>query len=117
MFCVRNEVTDKLRDYIIDFDKSRFKVIVRGGLDDSRFNESTGVDVGRLVDESSCSPVRAVSLVTLVYEDGIVTVGTPYGILVLGDTLVYTCSRFTNILLVAGGAGNSVDTHSTFIGW
>ena len=53
MFCVRNEVTDKLRHYIIDFDKSRFKVIVGGGLDDGRFNESTGVDVGRLVDESS----------------------------------------------------------------
>ena len=98
MFCVRNEVANKLRHNIIDFDKSRFKVIVGGGLDDGRFNESTGVDIGRLVDESGCIPVGAMSSITLVHEDGIVTVGTTYGILVLGDTLFYPSPRFTYVL-------------------
>ena len=54
-------------------------------------------------------------LVTLVYKDGIVTIGTSYSILVLGDTLFYPSRRFTNVLLVAGIAGNNVKAHQTFV--
>ena len=73
------------------------------------------MDVSRPVDESGCGPVGAMGLVTLVYEDGIVTIGTSYSILVLGDTLFYTRPCFTNVLLVAGRAGNNVNTHPTFV--
>ena len=101
---------------IVNFYKTRFKVVIRGCLDDGRLNESASVDVGGSVDQAGGVPVRAVGFVTLVDKNGIVTIGTTYGIFLLGDTLIYACSRFTNVLLVAGGAGNSVDTHSTFIG-
>ena len=100
---------------IVNFYKARFKIVIRGGLDDGGLNKSTSVDVSRPVDQTGGGPVGAVGFVTLVDKNGIVTIGTTYGIFVLGDTLIYACSRFTNVLLVAGGAGNSVDTHLTFI--
>ena len=115
MFCVRNEVTDKLGHNIINFDKTRFKVVVRGGFDDGGLDESMSVDVRRPVDETGGSPVGAVSFVTLMYKDSIVTIVTTYDMLVLGDALFYASSRFTNVLLVTGRAGNSINTHPTFI--
>ena len=100
MFCVRNEVTYILGHDIINFDKTRFKVEVWDGLDDGSFDESTSVDVGRPVEESGCSPVGPVGLVTLMYKDGIILIVTSYGVLVLGDTLFYPSPRFANVLFV-----------------
>ena len=59
MFSVWNEVTYKLRHNVINFDKTRFQVEVWDGLDDGSFDESTSLDVGRLVEESGCSPIWA----------------------------------------------------------
>ena len=115
MFGIRHKVTNVLRHDIINFDKARFKIVVRGGFDDGGLDESTSVDISRPVDKTGGGPVGAVDCVTLMYKNSIVTIGTTYSILVLGDTLFYASSRFTNVLLVTGGAGNSVNTHSTFI--
>ena len=112
---IRNKFTDIMRHDIINFDKARFKIVVRGGFDDGGLDESTSVDISRPVDKTGGSPVGAVGCVTLMYKDSIVTISTTYSILVLGDKLFYASSRFTNVLLVTGGAGNSVDTHLTFI--
>ena len=100
---------------IVNFYKARFKIVIRGGFDDGGLNESTSVYVSRPVDQTGGGPVVAVGFVTLVDKNIIVTIGTMYGIFLLGNTLIYACSRFTNILLVAGRAGNSVNTHLTFI--
>ena len=98
MFNVRDELADILRHDIINFDKTRLKVVVRSGFDDSGLDESTGVDIGSLVDQPGGVPVGAVVDVTLMYKDGIVAIITTYGILILGDALSYASSRFANIL-------------------
>ena len=64
---------------IVNFYKARFKIVIRGGLDDGGLNKSTSVDVSRPVDQTGGGPVGAVGFVTLVDKNSIVTIGTTYG--------------------------------------
>ena len=98
MVCGRDILYDKIRHYVVNFNKARLQIVVGGGLDDGGFDQPTDVDVRRLVEEPGGVPVGTMGFIPHMSKDGIVSIGTSDGVFVLLDALVYACSCFSDVL-------------------
>ena len=115
MIEVRDILYNKIRHYVINFNKTRLQIEVGCGLDYGGFDQPTDVDIRGLVEEPGGVPVGTMCFIPHVNKDGIVSVSTSDGVLVLLDAFVNACSCFPDVLEVARGARDCIHAHLTFV--